>query len=68
MRLVISDLVSFPMNVGKNLTHHLVPSLKFQGTMEGTYGANGGSLVFLAMRLEDCDDPLGYVDHLLGQT
>jgi hypothetical protein len=56
------------MNVGKNLTHHLVPSLTFQGTMEGTYKANGGCLVFLAMRLEDCGDPIGYVDHLLGQT
>lgn len=56
------------MNVGKNLTHHLVPSLTFQGTMEGTYGANGNSLVVLGVRLEDCGDPLGYVDHLLGQT
>ena len=56
------------MNVGKNLTHHLVPSLTVQGTMKGTYRANGGSLAVLAVRLEDCGDPIGYVDHLLGQT
>ena len=56
------------MNVGKNLTHHLVSSLKFQGTKKGTYQANDGYFAFLAMRLEDCGDPLGYVDHLLGQT
>ena len=67
-RLVISDLISFPLNIWKNLTHHLAPSLTFQGTMAGTYGASVGCLVFLAMRLEDCGDPSGYVDHLPGQT
>jgi hypothetical protein len=34
VRLVISDLISFPMNVGKNLTHHLVLSLTIQGTIK----------------------------------
>lgn len=31
-RLVISALISFPMNVGKDLTHHFVRSLTFQWT------------------------------------
>ena len=68
--LVKNELISFPMNVGKNLAHHLVlPLILFEMTIERkTYRANDGCLVFLAMRREDCGDPSGYVHHLQGQT